>query len=151
MVEKRQFALGDTVGHSWAAGLYEFGDSRNQESTSESVNGWYAISLYGLAIGDERIRDLGRLALATEIRSSQMYWQITSSKNIYPSPFADRKVVGILWSTKVDYATFFGANTEFVHCIQMLPFTPISEELLPYEWIIEEYSVLSTAIGNEIE
>ena len=100
-----------------------------------------------MAIGDERIRDLGRLALATEIRSSQMYWQITSSKNIYPSPFADRKVVGILWSTKVDYATFFGANTEFVHCIQMLPFTPISEELLPYEWIIEEYSVLSTAIG----
>ena len=80
-----------------------------------------------------------------------MYWQITSSKGIYPSPFADRKVVGILWSTKVDYATFFGANTEFVHCIQMLPFTPITEEYLQPDWISEEYPILSTAIGSASE
>ena len=80
-----------------------------------------------------------------------MYWQITSSKGIYPSPFADRKVVGILWSTKVDYATFFGANTEFVHCIQMLPFTPITEEYLQPDWISEEYPILSTAIGTSSE
>ena len=138
-------------GHSWAAGLFEFADARNQESTSEAINGWYAIALYGLAIGDDRIKDLGRLALATEIRSTKMYWQITSSKGIYPSPFADRKVVGILWSTKVDYATFFGANTEFVHSIQMLPFTPITEEYLQPDWISEEYPILSTAIGSASE
>ena len=50
---------------------------------------------------------------------------------------------------KVDYATWFGANVEFIHCIQMLPFTPISEELLRQNWIQEEYPVnilfLSTA------
>jgi hypothetical protein len=91
----------------------------------------------------------------------------------YPS-FADRKVVGILWSNKVgfnylklymyifvisrahvrrlltcdqvDHATWFGANLEFIHCIQMLPFTPISEELLPSSWIAEEYPVLRTAL-----
>ena len=80
-----------------------------------------------------------------------MYWQITSSKGIYPSPFADRKVVGILWSTKVDYATFFGANTEFIHCIQMLPFTPITEEYLQPDWISEEYPILSTAIASANE
>ena len=34
---------------------------------------------------------------------------------------------------------------EFIHCIQMLPFTPISEELLREEWIREEYPVLSEA------
>ena len=56
------------VGHSWAAGIFPFADGRNQESSSESVNAWYAVSLYGLAIGNERIKDLGRLALASEIR-----------------------------------------------------------------------------------
>ncbi|MFZ8836631.1 MAG: glycosyl hydrolase [Flavobacteriales bacterium] len=136
------------VGHSWASGLYEFGDGRNQESTSEAVNAWYSLYLYGLAIGDERIRDLGRLMLATEIRSTQRYWQVDSSDGIYDEPYASNKVVGVLWSTKVDYGTFFGGNTEFIHCIQMLPFTPISETLLEPAWIEEEYPVLVTALDN---
>ena len=55
------------VGHSLAAGVGHADlDGRNQESTSEAVNAWYAVALYGLAIGDDRIRDLGRLMLATE-------------------------------------------------------------------------------------
>lgn len=136
------------VGHSWASGLYEFGDGRNQESSSEAVNAWYSLYLYGLAIEDARIRDLGRLMLATEIRSTQKYWQVDSGDGIYDEPYASNKVVGVLWSTKVDYGTFFGANTEFIHCIQMLPFTPITEDLLEPAWIDEEYPVLETALDN---
>ena len=136
------------VGHSWASGLFEFGDGRNQESTSEAVNAWYSLYLYGLATGNDRLRDLGRLMLATEIRSTQQYWQVDSNDGIYEEPFASNKVVGVLWSTKVDYGTFFGANTEFIHCIQMLPFTPITEELLEPGWIEEEYPVLVTALNN---
>ena len=41
--------------------------------------------------------------------------------------------------------TWFGANVEFIHCIQMLPFVPVSEELLREEWIREEYPVLEEA------
>lgn len=133
-------------GHSWAAGLFEFADSRNQESSSEAVNAWYAVYLYGLATGDRRLADLGRLLMATEIRTVQRYWQIRSGSEIYESPFADNKVVGVLWSTKVDYATFFGANVEYIHCIQMLPFTPATELLLDPAWIAEEYPVLATAL-----
>ena len=133
------------VGHSWAAGLFEFGDARNQESSSEAVNAWYSVYLYGLAIGDDRIRDLGRMMLATELRSTWKYWQINTGEGIYPEPFASNKVVGILWGTKVDHATFFGANLEFIHGIQMLPYTPITEELLRAEWIEEEYPVIQPA------
>jgi endo-1,3(4)-beta-glucanase len=136
------------VGHSWASGLFEFGDSRNQESTSEAVNAWYAVYLYGLATDNHQLRDLGRLLLATELRSTWRYWQITSDSDIYPSPFADNKVVGVLWGTKVEYTTFFGANVEYIHGIQMLPFTPISELLLRPEWIEEEYPVLATALAS---
>lgn len=96
------------MGHSWASGLFVFGDAKNQESTSEAVNAYYAIYLLGLAMENTYLADWGRLLLATEMRSSRKYWHITSDSEIYEAPFANNKIVGVLWSTKVDYATFFG-------------------------------------------
>ena len=48
----------------------------------------------------------------------------------------------------MDYGTWFGANVEFIHCIQMLPFTPITEELLRPEWVEEEYPVVAEAYNR---
>ena len=136
------------TGHSWASGLFASDDSRNQESTSEAVNAYYAIYLYGLAVGDDDLRDLGRVMLGLELRSAWTYWQITSSDDIYPTPFADNKVVGILWDAKVEYNTFFGTNIEFIHGIQYLPFSPIAETLLRPEWMTEAYPVVSQALRS---
>ncbi|MGB1074938.1 MAG: glycosyl hydrolase [Flavobacteriales bacterium] len=136
------------VGHSWASGLFAFGDGRNQESSSEAVNAWYGVYLWGLATGRTDLADLGRFLLATEIRSTHKYWQVDSGDGIYPEPYASRKVVGVLWSTKVDHGTFFGANLEFIHGIQMLPFTPITEELLEPVWVGEAYPVMSQALNS---
>jgi endo-1,3(4)-beta-glucanase len=113
-------------GHAWASGIYMFADGKNQESTSESVNGWYAIYLYGLARENTRVQDLGRLMTALEIRAAKEYWQMSSQHSNFPAPFSDNKAVGIQWSTKVDYATWFGGNVEFIHCIQVeaCPVTP---------------------------
>jgi endo-1,3(4)-beta-glucanase len=137
-------------GHSWAAGLFEFADGRNQESTSEAVNAWYGLYLLGLAAGDEDLKNVGRVLLSTEIRSTQKYWQIKAGSPIYPEPFAANKVVGVLWGNKVDYATFFGNGPELIHGIQMIPFTPITEALLPADWVVEEYPVVSKALGGAI-
>ena len=57
-------------GHAWASGIFAFADGKNQESTSESVNGWYAIYLWGEATNNDRVRDLGRLMTALEIRAA---------------------------------------------------------------------------------
>ena len=116
--------------HSWAAGLYEFADNRNQESSSEAINAYYAISLLGKALGSKEIDDFGRFLTATEIVSTKAYWQMPSYNSVYPEQFRKNLMVGILWSTKVDYTTFFGGNAEFVHGIQFLPFTPMTEEYL---------------------
>jgi len=35
---------------------------------------------------------------------------------------------------------------EYIHAIQMLPFTPITEELLPKTWISYEYPILAQAL-----
>ena len=99
------------------------------------------------------------------MRSSIKYWQIIDNE-IYESPFDKNTVVGVLWSSKVDYATWFGgnisnfkkilrnfesANVEFIHCIQMLPFTPITEELLVKQWVTKEFPVLSQCLSKSIE
>lgn len=133
-------------GHSWASGLFSFGDAKNQESTSEAVNGYYGVYLWGLAIGDANIRDMGRLLLATEIRSSKKYWHIFPNDAVYTTPFNTHTCVGIVWCTKVDYATWFGLNVEYIHGIQMLPYTPITEDLLTSDWIKVEYPDLATAL-----
>lgn len=130
-------------GHSWAAGLFEFGDGRNQESTSEAVNAWYGLELLGRALGDTNMTNTGRVMLATEILGAQTYWQIKAGSRVYDEPFASRKVVGVLWGGKVDHATFFGPNLEFIHGIQMLPFTPVTEALLPKAWVTEAYPLLA--------
>ena len=134
-------------GHSWAAGLFEFADNRNQESTSESVNSYYAVMLLGKAMKHTDMYNFGRLLLATEIRSVNYYWHMPSVSDIYPSDFKAKKMVGILWDVKADYATWFGADPCFIHGIQMLPFTPITEEYLPYKFIKEEYPVVPRHCG----
>lgn len=53
--------------------------------------------------------------------------------------------MGVLWGTKVDAVTFFGANPEFVYGIQMLPFTPASEALLDPTWIKDAWPQMSSA------
>jgi len=128
------------VSHSWAGGV--FSGSRNQESTSEAVNAYYGTYLYGLAIGDSHIENVGRILLATEIRGAQKYWHMSDAGKIYQSPFKDNKVVGILWEDGAAYGTFFGADPQEIHLIQMLPFSPVSEILLPEDWIKEQFPVL---------
>jgi endo-1,3(4)-beta-glucanase len=126
-------------GHSWAAGTFEFGDNRNSESTSEGVNAYYGMYLWGLITGQNNITSLGRILFAEEVASAQTYWQIKQADTMYPSPFKKNGVIGIVWSNKVDYATWFGAQDEYIHGIQMLPITPASEVLIRPDWISETW------------
>jgi endo-1,3(4)-beta-glucanase len=100
------------LGSSWASGIATLGgqpylNGRNQESSSESIAAYEAISLYGAVMvhawGDgvssdvkennnaktaTRVRDMGRLLTATEIRSAARYWHVlhgdVNTRPIYP-------------------------------------------------------------------
>ncbi|KAJ1959845.1 hypothetical protein IWQ62_004451 [Dispira parvispora] len=133
-------------GHSWASGLTEFGDGRNQESTSEAVNSYYAVYLLGLALNDQELAQRGNGLLTMELVSAKRYWHMTSQTSVYPPEFSKQKVVGILWGTKADHATWFGANIEFIHGIQALPFVPVSRSLITKDWISETYGILEQAV-----
>lgn len=118
--------------HSWAGGLTEFGDGRNQESTSEAVNAYYSAALLGLAYGDTHLVATGSMLAALEIKAAQMWWQVKEGDTIYEQDFTrENRVVGVLWANKRDSGLWF-APPEWKECrlgIQLLPILPISEVL----------------------
>lgn len=112
------------LGFSWASGVVTlmgtpYPNGRNEESSSEAISAYEAVALYGEVaaslykgqvdpIGSRyydnalRLRDMGRLLLATEIRSAKTYWHVQSPgapgvSRIYPEVYTP-KVVGMLWS-----------------------------------------------------
>ncbi|KAE9605037.1 putative glucan endo-1,3-beta-D-glucosidase [Lupinus albus] len=118
--------------HSWASGLTEFEDGRNQESTSEAVNAYYAAALLGLAYRDTRLVTTASTLTALEIHAAQTWWHVKSEENLYAEEFAkDNRIVGILWANKRD-SKLWWASEECRECrlsIQVLPLLPITESL----------------------
>ncbi|KAL5739522.1 hypothetical protein ACOSQ2_028702 [Xanthoceras sorbifolium] len=118
--------------HSWAGGLTEFADGRNQESTSEAVNAYYSAALMGLAYGDTHLVATGSMLAALEIQAAQTWWQIREEDTLYENDFTrENRLMGVLWANKRDSALWF-APPEWRECrlgIQLLPILPISEVL----------------------
>ncbi|KAL9683098.1 hypothetical protein QQ045_014913 [Rhodiola kirilowii] len=118
--------------HSWAGGLTEFADGRNQESTSEAVNAYYSAALMGLAYGDPHLSATGSMLASLEIQAAQTWWHVRDTDTIYGTDFTrDNKVVGVLWANKRDSGLWF-APPEWKECrlgIQLLPLLPITEVL----------------------
>ena len=102
------------------------------------------MTLLGDAIGDDHLRDLGRLFLQIEMTGAQWYWHMSDARpQVYPpSTFASTKCVGRRFADGADLGTFFGTSPQEVHLIQMLPFSPISEALLPAAWVSQQWPVL---------
>lgn len=129
-------------GHSWAAGLQANGDGRNQESTSEAMHAWYGINLWGLATSQPDLRNVGRFLQAMESQAAHLYWQMPSYNNVYPSNFAQQKVIPLLFANKAFNGTWFGLSDDILVGIETLPFTPASHELLPKTWMQETYPAI---------
>ncbi|KAF5457051.1 hypothetical protein F2P56_021186 [Juglans regia] len=118
--------------HSWAAGLYNFSDGRNQESTSEAVNAYYSAALLGLAYKDNHLKGIGSTLAALEILSAQTWWHVRKGDDMYGKEFTKKnRLVGILWANMRDSKLWF-APAELKACrlgIQVLPISPITEVL----------------------
>ncbi|KAI4389302.1 hypothetical protein MLD38_001540 [Melastoma candidum] len=122
--------------HSWAGGLTEFADGRNQESTSEAVNAYYSAALMGLAYGDAHLVTTGSMLASFEIHAAQAWWHVREQDNLYGVDFTrENRVVGVLWANKRDSGLWFAApdRRECRLGIQVLPLLPITETLFSDE------------------
>ncbi|KAL3423840.1 glycosyl hydrolase family 81 [Phlyctema vagabunda] len=127
-------------GHSWAKGLYESYDGKDQESSSEDSMSAYAIKLWGRTIGDSNMEARGNLQLAVTARSLQNYFLYTSDNTVQPANFIGNKVSGILFENKIDHTTYFGANIEYIQGIHMLPLLPASTLTRSTRFVTEEWN-----------
>lgn len=112
------------AGHSWAAGLAPFADGNNQESSSEAINAWNAVTLWGQLIHNSQLSDTGEWMFANESATARAVWR-QQPANIpnaasYTSPLASLNFGG-----KRTYSTFFSdaPNAKFgIQLITMNPF-----------------------------
>ncbi|TKA77517.1 hypothetical protein B0A49_03340 [Cryomyces minteri] len=126
-------------GHSWAKGLFDSLDGKDQESTSEDALSAYAIQMWGRTIGDSYMEARGALQLAVLRRSLDNYFLMKSDNAVQPPQFIGEKVTGILFENKVDHTTYFGANTEYIEGIHMLPLLPFSTFTRSKQFVQEEW------------
>jgi endoglucanase Acf2 len=108
------------AGHSWASGHAKFEDGNNQESSSEAMNAWTALILWGEATNDRILRDLGIYLYTTEMYAIHEYWFDSRRRNC-PSGYSP-SVVTMVWGGKGVNTTWWTANPEEVHGINWLPF-----------------------------
>ncbi|CAO2655574.1 Nn.00g043770.m01.CDS01 [Neocucurbitaria sp. VM-36] len=126
-------------GHSWAKGLFESADGKDQESTSEDGFASFAVKMWGKVIGDANMEKRGNLMLAIQARSFNSYFYLQSNNTNQPARFVGNKVAGILFENKVDYATYFGTSTSLIHGIHMVPINPSTSYLRPRAFVKEEW------------
>ncbi|NEE10657.1 glycoside hydrolase, partial [Streptomyces sp. SID7499] len=109
------------AGHSWASGHQGFAAGNNQESSSESINLSAGLVLWGAATGDTNLRDLGSFLLTTESEAITQYW-FDASQQVFPASFG-HDTVGMVWGSGGAYSTWWTANPEEIHGINVLPVT----------------------------
>jgi endo-1,3(4)-beta-glucanase len=126
-------------GHSWAKGLFESGDGKDQESTSEDTFATYALMMWGKIIQDPNMKARGTLQLAVQKRSLRNYFLLESTNQNQPKQFIPNKVTGILFENKVDHTTYFGGNIEYVQGIHMIPLNPSSAYTRSSNFVREEW------------
>lgn len=142
-------------GHSWASGHQNFGMGNNQESSSEALNAWAGIILFGEATGDEAIRDLGVYLYTTEVSAVNNYW-FDVDENVLSDAYrygVSNAEVGnidkatdevkynsaaIVWGGSYTYATWFSANPLHIQGINLLPMNPTGFYLAGNKDYIEE-------------
>ncbi|KAG6947184.1 hypothetical protein JG687_00016275 [Phytophthora cactorum] len=102
------------LGHSYSHGVTPMLDGKDEESTSEDVNFYYGMKLWGQVSNNKAVEDLGSLMLRLNARAIRTYFLMTSDNTIHPKEFVPNHVTGIFFDNKAAYATWFSAE-KFLH------------------------------------
>ena len=114
-------------GHSWASGPGGGNDNGiDQESSSEAMNAWAGIYLWGLATDNQQMMDLGAYGYTTEYESIKEYY-FDMSGTVYGTPYNnyDFSSVGILYANVYVHNILFDPRiSQTIKGIQILPMNP---------------------------
>jgi endoglucanase Acf2 len=112
------------AGHSWAAGLAPFADGNNQESSSEAINAWNAVTLWGNLIHNSTLTATGEWMLSNESSAARHAWR-TSPTHIPDQTQYASPLTSLNFSGKRTYSTFFSDEANAKVGIQLIPMNPV--------------------------
>lgn len=157
-------------GHSYASGLFPYGNGKSQESSSEAVNCYYGAYLWSLvknglqdkpSSDTSTMTDFARLLLAMEVRGAKTYWHMLPPKSsdssttnatqiptVYSEKFAKNYMVGNVGMLDAICSTWFGTQNLYVHMINFMPVTSMTRELFNKEYVTEEYAKVISKYTN---
>ena len=138
-------------GHSWAHGMFEAGDGKDEESTAEDYNFAYAMKLWGKVSGNQQMEARGDLMLAIMKRSLIDYFYYKDDNTIEPEKIIGNRVAGITFENKIDHTTYFGTNLEYIQGIHMIPLTPASVLVRPKDFVQQEWDSLLSPIIDSLD
>lgn len=90
--------------------------------------------------------------LAIIARSLSRYYLYQDSNDIQPQNFVGNRVAGILFENKCDHTTYFGAKTEYVQGIHMIPLLPSTKLTRPENFVKQEWDTyFSNGRADQVE
>ena len=129
-------------GHSWAKGLFESQDGKDEESSSEDVFSAYAIKMWGLVSGNTAMEARGNLMLGILKRSLNQYMLLDPVDNIaHPPSYVQNRVSGILWENKVAHQTHWDNQIRMIQGIHMIPINPMTPYIRKASAVLDEWNV----------
>ena len=121
-------------GHSWANGLGGVGEygslGNNQESSSEAINAWAGLILWGEVTGNKALRDLGTYLYATEWQAINHYW--FDVHGLVLAPEYKNVDVAQLFGGKYIHNTWWTDDPRQITGINLLPVTTASTQFAQY-------------------
>ncbi|CAL9732821.1 glucan endo-1,3-beta-D-glucosidase 2 [Monosporozyma unispora] len=136
-------------GHSWAKGLFESGDGKDQESSSEDVMSVYAVKLWSEVTNNQNLENIATLQLTILKSSINHYFLYTDDNTTEPSQFIANRCSGILFENKIHHTTYFGNNLEYIQMIHAIPLLPVSASIRSSTFVRQEWDqILSRIVDN---
>jgi endoglucanase Acf2 len=114
-------------GHSWASGVSLSPDGNNQESSSEAVNAWAALMVWGALQNKPELVELGTYLYTTEIQAINHYWFDIHGLTL-PKEYQNVEV-SMLFGGKSAHNTWWIDEPRQIHGINLLPLTAASTYL----------------------
>lgn len=118
-------------GHSWAVGIGGAGEyglaGNNQESSSEAVNAWAGLILWGELTGNQAMRDLGIYLFTSETTSINHYW-FDLYDLVFPPEYSPVETSMVFGGAYL-HLTWWTDEPRQIHGINLLPIAPFSTYL----------------------
>ena len=111
-------------GHSWASGIGLGPYGNNQESSSEAINAWSGLILWGEITGNQALRDLGVYLFTTEVEAINHYW--FDIHGLVLAPEYKNVEVSMLFGGKYAHNTWWTDEPRQIKGINLLPITTAS-------------------------